>query len=307
MEPLEADARDHADGIRAGTRWLLLAFSVLTLLAVNQLFVLADVADEYWAWTIHTEMTAAFIGAAYAAGFVLSVLALRQGRWSRIRVPLITVTVFTVLTAVATLVHAHRLNTMTGGPVAEAAAWIWLAVYLVIPVACALVVLRQEIRRVPGRTLLRPMPGWLEALLACEGAVMFAAGTVLFVGGLKVHHHAAAVMMFWPWPITPLSGMVIGAWLIAFAVAAALVIRERDLATLFVSGVTYTVFGVLELVALIWHWPQVYASSPWLWGYVVLLVAIVGTGGYGWWAARRPVPESRRQEAAPRPAASPRR
>ena len=59
---------------------------MLTLLAVNQLFVLADVADRFWAWTIHTEMTAAFIGAAYAAGFVLSVLALRQDRWSRIRI-----------------------------------------------------------------------------------------------------------------------------------------------------------------------------------------------------------------------------
>jgi hypothetical protein len=81
--------------------------------------------------------------------------------------------------------------------------------------------------------------------------------------------------------------MVIGAWLIAFGVAVALVIRERDLATQLVSAVTYTAFGVLEIVALIWHWPQVYATSPWLWGYVALLVAIVASGGYGWWAAVR--------------------
>jgi hypothetical protein len=286
MELVEPEGPGPADEIRAGTRWLLVAFAVLTLLAVNQLFVLADVADRFWAWTIHTEMTAAFIGAAYAAGFVLSVLALRQDRWSRIRIPLITVTAFTVLTAVATLVHAHRLNMMSGGPVAEAAAWIWLGVYLLIPIACIAVVAGQELRWVRDRTILRPMPGWLTALLAGQGAVLFAAGTVLFVGGLQVHHHEAAVTMFWPWRITPLSGMVVGAWLLAFALAAALVIRERDLATLFVSGVTYTVFGVLELVALIWHWPQVDAVSPWAWAYVALLVAVVATGGYGWWASR---------------------
>jgi hypothetical protein len=86
MELVEPEGPGPADEIRAGTRWLLVAFAVLTLLAVNQLFVLADVADRFWAWTIHTEMTAAFIGAAYAAGFVLSVLALRQDRWSRIRI-----------------------------------------------------------------------------------------------------------------------------------------------------------------------------------------------------------------------------
>ena len=140
------------------------------------------------------------------------------------------------------------------------------------------------------------------ALLACEGAVLFAAGTVLFIGGVSAHHHAGPMTMFWPWPITPLSGMVIGAWLLAFAAAVALVIRERDLATLFVSAVTFTVFGVLELVALIWHWPQVYAASPWLWAYAALLVAVVGTGGYGWWAILRPPAVSSASEAARRPA-----
>src|SRR3712207_8878344 len=78
-----------------GTRRLLVAFAVLTLLAVVQLLVLADVADTYWAWTIRTELTAAFLGAAYGGGFVLSVSALRQKEWSRIRLPVVTVTAFT--------------------------------------------------------------------------------------------------------------------------------------------------------------------------------------------------------------------
>ena len=286
MRVLEAENRDPADEVRPGTRWLLVAFLLLTFLGFNQLLVLADVADRYWAWTIHTEMTAAFLGAAYTAGFVLSVLSLRQDRWSRIRVPLLTVTAFTVLTSVATVVHAHRLHLMEGGPIARGAAWVWLAVYLIVPLLCAVVVYRQE--AVPRRALAhrRPMPQWLRVLLGVEGAILFVAGAVLFGGALTVHHHMSSVGDFWPWDVTPLSSMVIGAWLIAFGLASALVIQQRDLACLSVSAVTYTVFGVLELVAVIWHWPQVSASDPWLWGYLAVLVSVVLTGGFGWRAAR---------------------
>ena len=288
MDSHDPAARNSADAVRPGTRRLLLAFLALTLLAINQLFVLSDVADRFWAWPIPTEMTAAFLGAAYGAGFVLSALALREDRWSRIRVPVLTVTVFTVLTGIATLDHAHKLRLMSGEPVARAAAWVWLAVYVVIPFACALVVVRQERDRrgvdaPPGR----PIPGWLRGLLVVEGGVLFVAGAVMFTGGAFLHHHTARSTHFWPWEVTPLSAMVIGAWLIAFGVAAALVLRERDLGRLFVAAATYTVFGVFELVAVIWYAPQVDGGDPWLWSYVAVLVAITATGAFGAWAARR--------------------
>jgi len=291
MELAQAERTDRGDEIRTGTRWLLVAFLVLTLLAVNQLFVLADVADRYWAWTIPTEMTAGFLGAAYAAGFVLSGLSLRENRWSRIRVPVVTVTVFTMVTAVATLVHAHRLHLHDGGTVARVSAWVWLAVYLVVPVAAALVVYRQESTWRRPEDVLRPIPGRLRILLALQGAVMFVAGVVLFGGGLTVHHHVESVTAFWPWKIMPLGSMAIGAWLIALGVAAAMVIGQRDLGRLFVSAVTYTVFGVFELAALIWHWPQVRAGDPWTWIYLAVLVLITGTGAVGWRAARLPLPD----------------
>jgi hypothetical protein len=287
MEHVDAGARDAAERVRPGTRRLLVAFLLLTLLAVNQLFVLADVADRYWAWTIRTEPTAAFLGAAYGAGAVLSALSLREDRWSRIRVPVLTVTVFTVVTCVATLVHTHRLHLLTGGPVARVAAWIWLAVYVVIPALCLAVVLAQEVRRTVRPAVVRPMPGWLTGLLAVEGLLLLAAGGVLFAGGLFVHHHVETVTSFWPWEITPLSSQVIGAWLLALGVAAVLVIRERDLGRLFVAGVTYTVFGLLELVALVWYLPEMDTGDGWVWAYGVFLVAVVGTGAVGARAARR--------------------
>jgi hypothetical protein len=64
-------------------------------------------------------------------------------------------------------------------------------------------------------------------------------------------------------------------------------IREFDLSRLFVPGVTYAAFGLFELVAVIWHWPQVNPADPWLWAYLTVLVVVLLTGGYGWRTARR--------------------
>jgi hypothetical protein len=287
MVPVGTESRPTRAGVLTGTRWLLVAFTTLTLLAVFQLLALADVADRYWAWTIHTELTAAFLGAAYGAGFVLAVVALRQHDWSLIRVPVLTVTVFTVLTAVATGIHLHRLHLVDGGPFARMVAWVWVAVYLVVPLACLLVVAREERRRVRPGPVRRPMPDWLTVALTVEGAVMFTAGLVLFAGGMTVHHHEPEpAANFWPWELTPLSAQIVGSWLIALGVAAALALRDGDLGRSLVPGVTYTAFGVFQFVAVAWYWPQISRHDARLWIYLGFLVAVVLTGAYGWWAAR---------------------
>ncbi|TFV88180.1 hypothetical protein E4P40_10175 [Blastococcus sp. CT_GayMR20] len=306
MVPVETETRPTQDGVLTGTRWLLVAFAALTALAVFQLLVLADVADRYWAWSIRTELTAAFLGAAYGAGFVLAVASLRQPDWSRIRVPVLTVTVFTVLTAVATGIHLHRLHLVDGGPFARVAAWVWLGVYLVVPLACLLVVIREERRRMRPAPVRRPMPDWLTVVLTLEGAVMFTAGVVLFGGGMTVHHQREPepAANFWPWELTPLSAQIVGSWLIALGVAAALVIRQGDLGRLFVSGVTYTAFGVFQFVAVAWYWPQISRHDARLWIYFLFLVAIVLTGAYGWWAARRGAPRGDDAERLPVPVRS---
>src|ERR671916_1724635 len=81
-----------SDGVLPATRKVLVAFAVLTLLATNQLLVVGSFTDRYFAWTISLRATSAFLGAAYAAGFLLSVLALRQKRWRDVRVAMVTVT-----------------------------------------------------------------------------------------------------------------------------------------------------------------------------------------------------------------------
>ncbi|NEK56479.1 hypothetical protein GCU56_01135 [Geodermatophilus sabuli] len=273
--------------VRPGTRWLLRAFLSLTTLAVLALVLLPG-AHHQFAWSIHMELTAAWLGAAYASGSLLSLLALRRNGWHEVRIAVVTVATFTWLTLVATLVHTHKLNLMSGTLPGRLAAWVWLAVYLVVPVACWVLVSRQDRDHVRSRVLHRPMPRSLAGLLGAQGVVLAAAGTVLFLGGLTVHHESEAVTRFWPWDLMPLSSQVIGAWLIALGLGAALVIRDRDLSRLRVPAAAYTAFGVLQLGVLVGHRADVEAGDPWLWAYVAVLAVVVGTGGFGWWAGRDP-------------------
>ena len=102
-------------GVLVATRRVLVAFAVLTALAANQLLVVASFTDRLFAWTIAVRPTSAFLGAAYAAGFVLAIVALRRHSWREVRVALVTVTVFTVLTLIPTLVHLHIFHLTSGG------------------------------------------------------------------------------------------------------------------------------------------------------------------------------------------------
>jgi hypothetical protein len=287
------DSTDR-DRLQARTRHLLVAFAVLTALATYQLLVLGGQTDRHWAWTIEGRPTSAFLGAAYAAGFLLSVLALRQRSWHTVRIAVATVTVFTALTLVATILHAHKLHLDAPEASARAAAWFWLGVYLVVPAVCASVLLRQG----PGRPqkLGRPLPTWLRRLLAGQGMVLGSTGALLFAGGLAVHHHVEPVTAFWPWPLMPLGSQIIGAWLIAFGVATVLVLRDGGLDRLRVPAAAYTAFGAFQLVVLVLFGGEATGGGASLWLYGAVLVSIVGAGGCGWWAAGSPVP------SPPRPA-----
>jgi hypothetical protein len=85
------------------------------------------------------------------------------------------VTVYTVLTLVATVVHNHGLRLLAGAPSAQSAAWFWL-VYLVVPAGCLAVLLGHEVRGGRAEPVRRPMAAWLAAPLAVQGVSMAGVG-----------------------------------------------------------------------------------------------------------------------------------
>ena len=265
-----------------GMRVLLGIFGLLTALAVGVLYVLAPTTDRTFAWTIQPPLTAAFLGAGYAAGFVLVSLSLRDSVWAHSRLAVLTIFVFVVLTLTATLLHRDRLHNAPefarSDFLAHAAAWFWLTVYLVVPVAMLVMLVLQE--RVPGSDPVprHPVPSALRAALGTESVVLLAVGIPLFI-------RPTTATDLWPWALTPFTARVVGAWLVAFGLAAALAAVSGDLHQLRTAAVAYTVFGALVLLAVARFRATLDWGQPSAWIFLACALGVVATGAAGWWAA----------------------
>ena len=139
-------------------------------------------------------------------------LALRKGTWAALRIPFLTILVFTIVTLVATLLHLDRLHFGSDVPLARYAAYFWMGVYVLVPPAMVAVLVVQERRPRRADRAAHADRRWRSTLLA-QGAVMLGVGVALFVV-------PASATVLWPWPLTPLTARVVAAWLLAFGLCA---------------------------------------------------------------------------------------
>ena len=68
-------------------RRLLFTAAVLVLLAGIELFAFTGRTDRFFAWTIASPLSAAFLGAGYWAAVAIEALAGRQRLWANARSP----------------------------------------------------------------------------------------------------------------------------------------------------------------------------------------------------------------------------
>lgn len=280
-------------------RWLFVAFCFTVGVAGIQLFVLAEQTDEFFAWTINPPLTAAFLGAAYWASFPLDLICARRRTWAAARIGMPGVLLFVVITLIVTLAHHDRFHFDSGDFTARAAAWAWLAVYLGVPIAGGIAIAHQL--RIPGDDppRERPLPRPLQAAIAIEGAILFAAGVALLVsptgaGGL------------WPWDLSALTGRAVGAWLLGIGVVSAHALWEADLDRDLPAFAAYAGFGALELAALLRFHSTVDWGSPAAALLAGIYVTALLTGASGIVLARRPaLAASAPSSRPPMPASAP--
>jgi hypothetical protein len=256
-------------------------FLALTLLSALSLYVAAQETERLFAWTINPPLSAAFLGAGYASGFVLIVLTMRERIWARARIAYATVCVFVWVTLLATLLHLDRFHLSATEAWPRFFAWLWLVVYIVVPPWMAALLFAQH--RAAGRDpeVTRPVPTGLAAALVLQTVVLSSAGVALVVAPTRVAE-------LWPWELTPLTGRAIGAWLLALGFAAGLAVHEKDLSRLRAAALTYVCFGVLQAGGLVRFSDDVDWDHAATWVYVGGLAAITISGGYGWLAGRDP-------------------
>lgn len=176
--------------------WILF---VLALANGAFLYFLPGSAETDYAWSIVPPVNGAFIGAGFLAGTLATGLVLFAAtRWRSLQTlpPALWVLATTLL--VATLLHDDRFKWD------YAPTWLWLVVYVGVPFALPVLVLRQ--RRVaepepPADRGLRPV----RVLSAVCGALLVVGSAALYVAPVEVGEE-------WPWALTPLLGRAVAAW-----------------------------------------------------------------------------------------------
>ncbi|WP_162914470.1 hypothetical protein [Taklimakanibacter lacteus] len=244
MELLSPAGRGaDATGTTRAMRGLLLVAALLVFIIGVPLFVLTTATETYFAWTIATPLTAAFLGASYWAAGILELLAARQERWSNARIAVPAVLLFTVLTLAVTLIHIDRFHFAAVAPVTLLVTWSWLIVYAVVPVLMVIILIlqRRGIGGDPPRAV--PLPDGLRLVLGIQSVIMAVFGLGLLLA-------TSATASLWPWSLTPLTARAIGAWLLSIGVSAAHAAWENDRARIRPFAVSYLVFAVLQAVAL---------------------------------------------------------
>jgi hypothetical protein len=263
-----------------GMKYMLIAAAILVFSVGGSLTLLPLQTDRFFAWTIATPLTAAFLGAAYWAACVLELLAARERVWVYARIAVPTVLLFTILTLIVTLVHLDKFHLASPEWITRIGTYFWLFIYAVVPVVMGILWIFQL--RAPGIDPPRasPPPRWLLAAMAIQAVMMLALGAALLIV-------PQAVAPYWPWMLTPLTGRAIGAWVFAIGVAGAQAVRENDVERVRIATISYPVMGVLELIALARFSADVNWTGVNAWLYVLFLLWLCGIGVAAWNVARR--------------------
>ena len=224
--------------VTAGMRGVFVVGCALTFVAGFQLYVLSEQTDEWFAWTIASPLTAAFLGAYYWSVALGSGLCARQQVWATARVAVPGVLTFVWLTGLATLAHLEAFHLDEGPATARLAAWSWLVIYLVAPPVQTAIFVAQV--RTPGADPAREstLPGWFRAAAVAIGAGELAIGIVLLVA-------PGVGEDIWAWTLTSLTARAIAAWLVGHGIVLLTVAWSDDW-----RAVRTTMSSTLLLVAL---------------------------------------------------------
>ena len=254
------------------TRIVFVPAAVLAIIAGIQLYVLTEQTDEYFAWTISSPLSAAFLGGGYWSGALLLLFAIAERFWANIRIAIAAVSAFVPLMLAVTVVHLDRVHFAASGP-PLVAAWAWMVVYLVVPFALLAVILVQL--RAPGGDPPRsaPLAVWIRALVGFNAAISLGISVPLLL-------FPETLFAVWPWPLTPLTARAIGVGFLTVAVASFQFVRENSWRRGRVGAISYAFIGVLQLAALARFAQTVDWARPGSWLYVLAMLGFMVGGLY---------------------------
>jgi hypothetical protein len=246
------------------TRAIFVLGVVLTAGTGAALWLFPDRTEDYWAWTIAAAPSAAFFGAGYVGAAVALALAARERAWQRVRLVVVLALTLTSLALLVTLLHPDPFAFEDGDT--QPVAWIWIAVYAALPPLLVLTLHRQE--RAGGAHEY----GGLRATAATRAGASVA-GAGLGALGLAYLVGWDTAEPWWPWPLTPLTAAVVGAWLLTFAVGFLwFALRDPSWPRSRIALIALAVTAALDLAAAVRLWDDLDSAAA---VYVGVLVALL--------------------------------
>lgn len=254
--------------VRRTTRLALAITGTGAFVFACSLFFLADSTERYFAWTIQPPLTAAFLGVNYFAAASLCLLCGRERAWADARAFALPFLVGGTLLLVVTFVHLDRfhMDGVTG--------WVWVVLYVVFPPGMTFALARQW--RLAGSDPAggNPLPSWMRLVLGAQSALLLASGAALLIAPVELGSA-------WPWPLTPLTGRVVGVFLLAQGILLAFALREGSRRLVRIVMLETALLGGLHLLALARFSDDVQWGEPTAWLYVLVVTANLALGPYG--------------------------
>ena len=254
--------------LTAPMSWMLFIASGLVFTVGVQLFVLSEYTEHYFAWTVRSPLTAAFLGANYWAAFMLEFMSSRETQWDRARMAVPGVFIFTLLTLLPTVIGLpyYHLNQF---------AFVWVAVYVIVPfVLGGLWFLQAKSPGVDGPRV-APLHPAMRGTLLVQGLSLLGMIVATVVSGGD----------WWPFPGETLYILV---WLLAVSVVFLQAVYENCHLRLRATYAGTSCFGLFHLIAIARYPEFLEFSGPAAWIYVAFSAWLLATGltgsGLAWQA-----------------------
>ncbi|TDD30861.1 hypothetical protein E1287_28590 [Actinomadura sp. KC06] len=262
------DGRESLPILRNAFFWPFLVFSVACFVP---LYLFSSSTRTAFAFELGSPLSAATIGAGYAAAVVMFALTLRERRWADARATLVAPVVLLGSTLVITLAHTGELR-LDGGPAwAVVFGWGWLAAHLAALPLALLVWSRQRAATGGEAPVRAPMGPDVSVPTAVMGLVLVGLAIAMWVAPGPMGRH-------WAWQLNTLDAQLLGAWLFTFGAGAFHAVWERDVRRITAGFFTDMTLSLLSLVALARYADDVRWGSWLTWVYLVVLAGLLIAG-----------------------------
>jgi len=269
------------DRILAATRVVAAAIIFILMLAVFALYLNPDATDQNFAWTIKPRMMPMMMGAGYLMGAYFFARVLTGRHWHRAAGGYLSITVFTIFMALATILHLDRFHQ------GSLAAALWMIIYAVTPFLVPYLWWRNQ-RTDSGD----PEPGDLVVPRAARLGAL-AVGAAITILGVVIFISPDLAIQNWSWTLTTLTARVLAGWMMLPGIGGLYLQREPRWSAWRLLFENVTVGSLFFGIAMLVSWSDWSTANPLTLLIALLVVAAVVVVPAAYW-----VIESRRKRLA---------